>query len=538
MSSYTEKPELSIKELLSLCDDIWAIPHFQRDYIWDKNDVIDFLDSLYKKWPTGLVIIWKTNKPGRHFGTLWDDPRDNLHPKGLVLDGQQRLTTLKGLIKDGFLPIKSEHGNRERHYFYFDLKSTKEDKKFTSDTERKKDSSRYIDINDVLKDKPLNGYPNKKSEIIKNLKRMLDYKFPVKYVSANDSKDAIEIFNRVNTAGKKIDRIVIAFAQIKDRYPQITKDIIKFQKEWVDNGFDLSDRVIMNSFLVVKNIKDKDWKPGTKKPDKKVEDYLKEVPYKAIEQDWKRTSNRIEDSLKFLESNAGFDSDQFLTSENTIVTLCGYFEVNELHGKIKRKNLLLKWLYRTILLSRYSYTSNFIQDLRDLNIEGKFKDIMTIPKYRLEDEKEYSYEGIISVMYALGKRNNMEDYNGDKISWFNSRQNRKRIHIDHIYPRSKMITDPISDEIDPVEDLHEDFGNKSFIIGSDNMSKNKKFPGELINNKDIGQWLNVGHTFLVDNDYQKMKKNPKLLKENCKEIKVFIKKRHEKIIKEIKREII
>lgn len=531
----TVEPELSIKELLPLCEDYWALPHFQRDYVWDKKDVIEFLDSIYKNWPTGLVIIWKTNKSGRRFGSLWDDPSDNPHPEGLVLDGQQRLTTLKILRDNGCLLLKSEHGNREKHYFYFDLKS----KKFIADTEHKKDTVRYIDVTDILKEKQLQRLSNKNSKIVENLRKILDYRFSVRYVSASDNKDAIEIFNRVNTAGKKIDRIVIAFAQIKDRYPHIAKDIIKFQKEWVGNGFDLSDRVIMNSFLVVNNIKDEGWKPGTKKPDKKVEDYLQDASSKSIEKDWKRTSMRIEDSLKFLESNAGFDSDQFLTSENIIVTLCGYFEVNGLSSKLttRRKNLLLKWLYRTILLSRYSITSNFTQDLRDLNRGRKFEDVMKIPKYRLDDEDEYSYDGIISVMYALGKRNNMGDYAGDRISWSNSRQNRKRIHMDHIYPRSKMITPPISNEIETEEYLHEDFGNMSFIIGSDNMSKNKKFPGELINNKDIRQWLNVRHTFFTDNDYEKMKKHRTLLKENCKKIREFIEERHKKIIKEIQREI-
>ena len=518
MISNIVKPELSIKELLPLCEDYWALPHFQRDYVWDKEDVIDFLDSIYKNWPTGLVIIWKTNKPGRHFGSLWDDPNDNPHPEGLVLDGQQRLTTLKILKDNGCLPLKSEHGNREKQYFYFDLNR----KEFTADTERKKDTVRYIDVTDILKAKQLQGLSIKNSIIVENLRKILDYRFPVRYVSASDNKDAIEIFNRVNTAGKKIDRIVIAFAQIKDRYPQIAKHIIKFQKEWVGNGFDLSDRVI------------------TKKPDKKVEDYLEDASSKSIEKDWMQTSKRIEDSLKFLDSNAGFDSDQFLTSENIIVTLCGYFEVNELYSKLttRRKNLLLKWLYRTILLSRYSYTSNFTQDLRDLKEEKKFEDVMKIHDYILKDEDEYSYEGISSLMYAIGKRNNMRDYAGDRISWFNSRQNRKRIHIDHIYPRSKMMAPPISDEIETEEELYEDFGNKSFIIGSDNMSKNKKFPGEIINDKEIGQWLNVGHTFLIDNDYEKMKKNPTLLKENCKKIREFIKERNKKIIKEIKKEII
>lgn len=526
--------ELSIKELLPLCEDNLALPHFQRDYVWDKKNVIYFLDSIYKNWPTGLIMIWVTNKLGRHFGSLWNNPRDSYNSKGLILDGQQRLTTLKILSHDGYLPLKTKNGNRESHYFYFD--SDKE--MFFANTERQNHNSGYIDVYDILRNKYSDEISKIRSEVKKNLKQIQNYKFPIKCVTVKKNNEAIEIFNRVNTAGKNIDKVVVAFAKIKDMYPKIAEKIIVFQREWIQNGFDLSDRVIMNSFMVVNNIKSEKWTPGTRNPDRRVDDYLKTASPSSIERDWKKTSKRIDNSLAFLQKIAGFDSDQFLTTENAIVSLCGYYEINDLDNNLssKRKNILLKWLYRTILLRRYSYTSNFIRDLKDLHENHRFGDVMKITKSELNADKDYSHEGIISVMYALGISKNMMDYANNKISWSSSRSNKKRIHVDHIYPKSRMKKSPMIDKIEKY--ITDDIGNSAFILGADNMSKNKRFPGEQIHKTKIGQWLNVGHIFLTEKDYEDMKKNQITLEKNCKEIKNFIKKRRKIIIDEIKTKII
>ena len=36
-----------------------AIPEIQRPFVWKKSQVRDLLDSLYKGFPTGYLIIWK-----------------------------------------------------------------------------------------------------------------------------------------------------------------------------------------------------------------------------------------------------------------------------------------------------------------------------------------------------------------------------------------------------------------------------------------------------------------------------------------------
>ena len=37
------------------------IPAFQRDYVWESDQVSFLLDSIYKEFPIGTIILWKTD---------------------------------------------------------------------------------------------------------------------------------------------------------------------------------------------------------------------------------------------------------------------------------------------------------------------------------------------------------------------------------------------------------------------------------------------------------------------------------------------
>ena len=37
----------------------WQIPHFQRDFIWNVNNVIELIDSIFASRPIGMVTLWE-----------------------------------------------------------------------------------------------------------------------------------------------------------------------------------------------------------------------------------------------------------------------------------------------------------------------------------------------------------------------------------------------------------------------------------------------------------------------------------------------
>ena len=68
-----------------------AIPEMQRPFVWETSKVRDLMDSLYKGYPVGYLIIWKNPDVKLKDGTLSGG-------KKIVIDGQQRITALTAAI--------------------------------------------------------------------------------------------------------------------------------------------------------------------------------------------------------------------------------------------------------------------------------------------------------------------------------------------------------------------------------------------------------------------------------------------------------
>src|ERR1043165_9045574 len=77
------------------------VPAFQREYVWKRDDAKQLIDSLIKEYPTGTMLTWETANPPELKG-----PHKYNEKQGavkLLLDGQQRVTTLYMLIR-GVIP--------------------------------------------------------------------------------------------------------------------------------------------------------------------------------------------------------------------------------------------------------------------------------------------------------------------------------------------------------------------------------------------------------------------------------------------------
>ena len=83
---------LAISQILGLIEanDI-AIPEIQRPFVWRKSQVRDLMDSLYKGYPTGYIIIWKNPSVKLKNGSLSEG-------KKVLIDGQQRISALMSAI--------------------------------------------------------------------------------------------------------------------------------------------------------------------------------------------------------------------------------------------------------------------------------------------------------------------------------------------------------------------------------------------------------------------------------------------------------
>ena len=107
------------------------LPDFQRGWVWDDDHIRDLLVSIARSFPIGAVMLLEAGGDVR-FETRPVEGLEDLVPKGrapekLILDGQQRLTTLtQALSLNAPVQTRTAKGKRIQRHYYFDIRKAVE----------------------------------------------------------------------------------------------------------------------------------------------------------------------------------------------------------------------------------------------------------------------------------------------------------------------------------------------------------------------------------------------------------------------------
>ena len=87
-----------------------GLPDIQRPFVWKNVKVRDLFDSMYRGYPVGYLLFWETgvNAGTKQIGT----DQKQLAPNRVIVDGQQRLTSLYAVIKG--IPVVRENYATEK----------------------------------------------------------------------------------------------------------------------------------------------------------------------------------------------------------------------------------------------------------------------------------------------------------------------------------------------------------------------------------------------------------------------------------------
>ena len=213
---FTTDP-LSISAILGLikANDI-AIPEIQRPFVWKSKQVRDLMDSLYKGYPVGYIILWKNPNVKLKDGTISAG-------KKVLIDGQQRVTALMTALAGQ--NIINEDYKTTRIKIAFDpfaaLTGDDEAEIFAVQTPAHIKSSRWIpDIAEIFSDnfscfKFINDYcainPDMKDEsldsIISKLKGLVNQSIGIIELSDSLQIDIVtDIFVRINSKGTTLNQ--------------------------------------------------------------------------------------------------------------------------------------------------------------------------------------------------------------------------------------------------------------------------------------------------------------------------------------------
>lgn len=190
-----------------------ALPDIQRPFVWGAAKVRDLLDSMYKGFPVGYLLFWATGAEvgARQIGT----ERKDKAPRLLIVDGQQRLTSLYAVIT-GTQVVKSDYTVGRIRIAFRAADATfavtdaaiEKDPEFIPDIaalwvpgERKNVVRAYTQALELKRPLDTAG-KDRLEEAIDRLHDLRDYPFKVVELAASvDEEQVAEVFVRINSEG-------------------------------------------------------------------------------------------------------------------------------------------------------------------------------------------------------------------------------------------------------------------------------------------------------------------------------------------------
>jgi len=237
------------------------LPEMQRGYVWTSTQVRDLLDSLYRGYPSGVILMWEADAQDATRSLQISQEKSAFTAQKLLLDGQQRLTSLFAVFRGE--PVRVRNRNKPIEIAFNlnhpdGLSEGEDDQDEESDEEqdtapglqkgiqaRLKNRAfavassvilsqpNWISVSEVLSGsksewallKPLLGTPDhadypKFTERLRALKAIGSYMYVVQVLGRKLSYEEVTaIFVRVNSAGVKLRGSDLALAQITSKWP-------------------------------------------------------------------------------------------------------------------------------------------------------------------------------------------------------------------------------------------------------------------------------------------------------------------------------
>jgi hypothetical protein len=500
------------------------LPEIQRHYVWRATRVRDLMDSLYRGYPSGSILMWETDEPvpTRDFAIAQEATA--FAGRKLLLDGQQRLTSLTAVLNGDPVTVR---GRKRPIEILFNLEhpegpptdvvevESDEETPLLADDEVAEDNGSDEDESEkalierlnmrtfVVASRQLENLPNwvSVSDIFKGasdtdilrkagvtslddpridryrerLTRLRDikkYTYVVHVLErAMSYEEVTEIFVRVNSLGAKLKSSDLALAQMTSRWPNLLKELEAFQEECEQSGFSIDLGQLVRGIVVFATQQCLFRPVSTTHVDK-------------LKAGWKEAQEGLRFAVNFLRSNAGIEDESLLSSPMFVHSLAAVSRIKSNKLTSAEQSALLHWLLVANARGRYSRGSTETLLNEDLNILFKQGDVARLIEPvkqqfgRLHIEpNDLAGRGANSPLFSLAY---MALKDAGAKDWFSglglSLTHQGRLHFiqwHHIFPKAKLKGRYETGEINEI-------ANMAFITGQTNRRISSKAPAEYL----------------------------------------------------------
>ena len=423
-----------------------ALPEFQRGYVWNRDQVRGLFDSLYRRHPVGGLLVWTTESRS---ATWRGEGSVSPGVVKLLLDGQQRLTSLYGVVRGR--PPKFFDGDPRA---FSDLRFHLDSETFAFHQPIKmQDDPLWIDVTELmsagtaglgrfidrLSSRPEHG--GRIGDFVGRLSTLLGVVETDLHVEELTGPDktldvVVGIFNRVNSGGTKLSKGDLALARICAEWPEARETMKTRLREWADAGYRFNLDWLLRSVNTVVT--------GEAKFS-----YLHDREAPEIQTGLDRACKHIDASLNLIAGRLGLDHDRVFFGRFAVPVMARYLDRRG-HGlDAKERDRLLFWFAQAGMWGRFSASTETVIDQDLAALEGPDGGLDA-----LIEQLRFSQGGLrvepghftgwslgarfYPILYMLTRMGEARDWGTGLPLKANMLGRMARLEVHHIFPKARL----------------------------------------------------------------------------------------------------
>lgn len=416
-----------------------ALPEFQRGYVWRRNQIRGFFDSLYRGHPVGGLLVWVTGSDSApHRGDA------ELFPGmvNLLLDGQQRVTTVYSVARGK--PPSFFDGNES---LFSGLRFHLESEEFSFyQPVKMRDDPLWIDVTTVLSgglgavvgeldtsSPSFSMYMNR----VLQLQNIMATDLYVEQIMGRDkSLDlVVDIFNRVNSGGTKLSKGDLALAKICSEWPAARQTMKQALTKWERQEYRFKLDWLLRSVNAILTGEAKFL-------------YLHGKTSEEVQDALRRAEKAVDNVLNLIASRLGLDHDRVLFGRYAIPVMVRYLDQYG-YPSTKALDKLAFWFLQAGMWGRFSGSTETVMD-RNLEIlathpeplDGLLEDLRLWHGDLQVEPGHFNRwsrgSSFYPVIYMLTRRGGSKDWGTGLPLKHGLVAKMNQLDMHHIFPKSRL----------------------------------------------------------------------------------------------------
>lgn len=464
-------PELTIREILDLVPrGQIRVPAFQRGFVWDADQVAYLMDSAYKLYPFGSLLLWRTREQLRHERTLGPfrlPQRNPDYPIEYVLDGQQRLTSFFGVFQSEIVADTAVPWSD----IYFDLSANvdAQESQFVALAPEAVDLRRHFPLKTLFNSIDYRRATAQFGErditrIDEMQERFKETRIPFQLLTTEDRARVAIVFARINKTGIPLDTLQLLTAWTWSEEFDLQREFEDLRDELSRFGFagvgEDSDLILRCCAAVLAG----DAAPST----------LVELRGTEVRARFQEVTNGIMGAIDFLKTNLHVQTLANLPFSTLLVPLCVFFAApGEQHIQVTndQRQRLLRWFWRACFSRRFS--SGVLRNLKeDIAAIGQLKAARpnTLGDFPVLVTRDFFTQNTFRVntvntstfVLMLAQKHPLNFVSGQPVHLVEVLRDYNRSEFHHLYPK-RYLTD-----IECPPDKQGMLANFAFLSKADN----------------------------------------------------------------------